>query len=183
MDHQDVLHWISLVVVHGRCTTQSEPARRFRQASPAAWFRQDVGVTLTAYLAPAELEHELRDELAAAGIRPARLPHGRLVLSDDAPIDSAWAANIWRDAEQIPITSIGDGAKQLRERQRNWAMYAPLHHGRAKLIADKLPHVSAKPVDIGGTVPAAPLGSWTLLEPDLMVAAADCSSPFANGEA
>ena len=140
-------------------------------------------MTLTGYLAPSEFEHELRDELSAAGVRPDRLPHGRLVLSADAPIESAWAANVWRDAELIPIRSIGDAAKHLRERQRNWAMYAPVHHGRAQLIADKLPHVSAKPVEIGGTVPAAPLGSWTLLEPDLLLAATDCTSPFPNGEA
>ena len=140
-------------------------------------------MTLTGYLAPHELEHELRDELAAAGVRPTQRAHGRLVLSTDEPVEAAWAANIWRDAERIPISSIGDAAKQLRARQRNWAMYAPVHHGRAKLIADKLPYVSAKPVDIGGTVPAAPLGSWTLLEPDLLLAAGNCSSPFPNGEA
>ncbi|WP_457844104.1 SAM-dependent methyltransferase, partial [Staphylococcus aureus] len=30
--------------------------------------------------------------------------------------------------------------------------------------------------------PTAPLGSWTLLAPDRMLAAARCSSPFPNGE-
>ena len=145
--------------------------------------RQDVGVTLTGYLAPVDLAHELRDEMSMAGVRPARRPHDRLVLSTDAPIESAWASNIWRNVEEIPIRSIGQAANELRERQRNWAMYAPQHHGRAKLIAEKLPHVSAKPVEIGGVVPEAPLGSWTLLEPDLMLAATDCSSPFPNGEA
>ncbi len=145
--------------------------------------RQDVRVTLTGYLAAVELEHELRDEMSAAGVRVSRRPHERLVLSTDEPIESAWAANIWRNVEQIPITSIGHAAKELRERQRNWAMYAPLHHGRAKLIAEKLPHVSAKPVEIGGVVPGGQLGSWTLLEPDLMLASTDCASPFPNGEA
>ncbi len=138
---------------------------------------------MTGYLAPVGLEHELRDELSAAGVGLARRPYERLVLSTDEPFESAWAVNIWRNAEQIPVTSIGHAAKELRDRQRNWAMYAPLHHGRAKLIAEKLPHVSAKPVEIGGTVPEAPLGSWALLEPDLLLAATDCSSPFPNGEA
>lgn len=138
---------------------------------------------LTGYLAPVEFEHELRDEMAAAGVRAVQRPHGRLVLSADEPIASAWAANVWREAERIPITSIGHAAKELRDRQRNWAMYAPVHGGRAKLIAEKLPSVSAKPVPIGAVVPDAPLGSWTLLEPDLLLAAGDCSSPFPNGEA
>jgi 23S rRNA (cytidine2498-2'-O)-methyltransferase len=139
-------------------------------------------VPLTGYLAPVDLEHELRDEMAAAGISAARPPHGRLVLSDDAPLAARWAANVWHDVEEIPIRSIGHAAKELRERQRNWAAYAPVHGGRAKLITEKLPHVSAKPIDIGGTVPDAPLGSWTLLAPDLMLAAAACTSPFPNGE-
>jgi len=140
-------------------------------------------VTLTGYLAPVDLEHELRDELAAAGVRPARRPHGRLVLSADPPVESAWAANTWHDVEEIRITSIGHAAKELRDRQRNWAAYAPLHGGRAKLIAEKLPHVSAKPVELGDVVPDAPLGSFTLLEPDLLLAATRCTSPFPNGEA
>lgn len=140
-------------------------------------------MTLTGYLAPDELEHELRDEMVAAGVRASRRPHGRLVLSDGDPFPSAWATNVWHDVEEIAVTSIGHAAKELRERQRNWAMYAPVHGGRAKLIAEKLPHVSAKPVEIGGVVPAAPLGSWTLVEPDLMLASTSCSSPFPNGEA
>jgi 23S rRNA (cytidine2498-2'-O)-methyltransferase len=106
-----------------------------------------------------------------------------LVVSADEPMQSVWAANVWRNVEQIPIRSIGHAAKELRDRQRNWALYGPLHGGRAKLIAARLPSVSAKPVPIGGVVPDAPLGSWTLLEPDLMLAAGDCSSPFPNGEA
>lgn len=140
-------------------------------------------MTLTGYLAPVELEHEVRDELAAAGVRPTRRPHGRLILGADPPVASAWAANVWHDVEEIPVTSIGQAASELRDRQRNWAAYAPLHGGRAKLIAEKLPHVSARPVAIGDVVPDAPLGSWTLLEPDLMLAATRCSSPFPNGEA
>jgi 23S rRNA (cytidine2498-2'-O)-methyltransferase len=61
-------------------------------------------------------------------------------------------------------------------------MYAPVHHRRAALIQEKLPHVSAKPVVFPTAAPAAPLGSWTLLAPDRMLAAASCSSPFPNGE-
>ena len=144
---------------------------------------QDDRVSLTGYLASVDLEHELRDEMAAAGRRASRHPHGRLVVSADEPMQSVWAANVWRNVEQIPITSIGHAAKELRDRQRNWALYAPLHGGRARLIAEKLPSVSAKPVPIGGAAPDAPLGSWTLLRPDLMLAAGDCSSPFPNGEA
>src|SRR5262249_10918 len=51
------------------------------------------------------------------------------------------------------------------------------------LIADKLPKVSAKPIVFGAAAPTAPLGSWTLVAPDLMLASPSCASPFPNGEA
>jgi 23S rRNA (cytidine2498-2'-O)-methyltransferase len=53
----------------------------------------------------------------------------------------------------------------------------------SSLIADKLPKVSAKPLAFGMPAPGAPLGSWTLIAPDMVLASASCSSPFPNGEA
>ena len=94
----------------------------------------------------------------------------------------AWAANVWRDPAQIPISSIADAARKLRAIQRNWAIYSFRHHRRAALIAEKLPKVSAKPLAFGAPAPSAPLGSWTLIAPDMMLASASCSSPFPNGE-
>ncbi|MGE0881404.1 MAG: SAM-dependent methyltransferase [Acidimicrobiia bacterium] len=135
----------------------------------------------TGYLAAEGFEHELHDELLLAGVRTGRR-HGRLVVTDGPAAGSAWAANVWHDVEEIAITSIAHGAKELRDRQRNWAVYAPVHAGRARLIAEKLPYVSAKPIEIGGVAPSAPLGSFTLIEPDRLLAATRCSSPFPNGE-
>jgi len=135
----------------------------------------------TAYLAVDGLESQLREELTRRGAE-IRATHGLLLVSDAQPIDAAWAANVWHDCIELPVASIGTAAKALRDIQRNWAMYAPLHHRRAALIQEKLPHVSAKPVVFPAAAPTAPLGSWTLLAPDRMLAAASCSSPFANGE-
>jgi len=134
----------------------------------------------TAYLAAEGFERELDDELALAGVAVG-LRHGRLRVSGSPPVHAAWAANTWWEAERIAVHSIGHAAKELRHRQRNWASYAPEHRGRAQLITDKLPHVAARPLELGEVAPDAPLGSWTLLERDLVLAAADCSSPFANG--
>jgi 23S rRNA (cytidine2498-2'-O)-methyltransferase len=134
---------------------------------------------ITGYLAPdgflAEHQHELGED--------ALETHGNLVLASGAPRDVAWVANVWRDPVTLHITSIGDAAKQLRAIQRNWALYSLAHHRRAALIAEKLPKVSAKPLAFGDAAPAAPLGSWCLLDPETMLAAASCSSPFPNGEA
>src|SRR3954464_8132426 len=135
----------------------------------------------TAYLAPDGLESQLREELQRAGVSMTG-EHGRLLVADGSAVKAAWAANIWHDCVEWPVVSIGTAAKGLRDIQRNWAMYAPLHHRRAALIQERLPHVSAKPVVFPAAAPSAPLGSWTLLAPDRLLAAARCSAPVPNGE-
>jgi 23S rRNA (cytidine2498-2'-O)-methyltransferase len=136
---------------------------------------------ITAYLAAEGFVEQLQEELHRAGI-VVRHRHERLLMCDGPAIAAAWAANIWHDGVDLPVASIGGAAQALRDSQRNWAMYAPLHHRRAKLIEERLPHVSAKPIVFPAAAPTAPLGSWTLLAPDRLLAAARCSSPFANGE-
>lgn len=133
---------------------------------------------LVGYLAPdgflADLQHELGDSV--------RETHGRLVLAEGPERPIAWAANVWRDPIIMDIASINDGANKLRAIQRNWALYSLQHHRRAALIEERLPKVSAKPLNFGDAVPASPLGSWTLLAPDKLIASARCSSAFPNGE-
>jgi len=135
----------------------------------------------SAHLVAQGYADELDEELARAGAAVARL-HGRLRIVEGPALQTAWAANTWFDTEHIEVTSIEHAARELRARQRNWALYAPEHRGRAELIAAKLPHVAARPLQLGEVAPDAPLGSWTLLEPGLVLAATRCSSPFANGE-
>jgi 23S rRNA (cytidine2498-2'-O)-methyltransferase len=133
----------------------------------------------TAYLAAEGFEAPLAEELGRAGVA-VRL-HGRLLIAE-ANVPAAWAANVWHDCVELPVVSIGGAAKALRDIQRNWAMYAPLHHRRAALIQERLPHVSARPIVFPMAAPSAPLGSWTLLATDRLLAAARCSAPFPNGE-
>ena len=142
----------------------------------------NAGTFRSAYLAAEGYERQLAEELARRGVSVAGW-HGRLALCRDAPVASAWALNIWRDPRAIPISSIADAAAKLRALQRNWWPYAPQHYRRAMLIAERLPHVSAKPLVFPSSAPQAPLGSFTLLAPDLVLASPDCSSPFPNGEA
>ena len=132
---------------------------------------------LTGYLAPEGFIDDLIAELGEVAA-----VHDRLVLVEGPAKPAAWAANIWRDPVRIPIGSIAEGAKALRAIQRNWALYDFQLHGRARLIQERLPHVSAKPLQFPQAVPAAPLGSWTLLDATTILAAAHCSSPFPNGE-
>jgi 23S rRNA (cytidine2498-2'-O)-methyltransferase len=135
----------------------------------------------TAYFAADGFLDQLREELRCAGAI-VQVEHERLLIADGPAARAAWAANVWHDCVELPVPSIGEAAKSLRAIQRNWAMYAPIHHRRAKLIEERLPHVSAKPVVFPAAAPTAPLGSWTLLAPDRLLAAARCGSPFPNGE-
>jgi 23S rRNA (cytidine2498-2'-O)-methyltransferase len=132
----------------------------------------------TGYLAPEDFLAELQTELGGAVIES----HGRLVLTRGPAKPIAWAANIWRAPQKIEIASIGDAAKKLRAIQRNWALYSFAHHRRASLIEEALPKVSAKPLKFGEPAPTAPLGSWTLIDKNVLIASPDCSSHFPNGE-
>lgn len=131
----------------------------------------------TAYLAAEGFEAQLREELGSRIL----FEHDRLFVAGDDGPPAAWAANTWFDVQEVAIESIGDAAAKLKAIQRNWAAYAPVHHRRARLIVEKLPHVSAKPLEFGRPLPAAPLGSFTLLAPERMLYAARCSSPRPNG--
>ncbi len=131
------------------------------------------------YLAPEGFLPDLQTELGEA----ATETYGRLVLAPKSARAVAWAANAWLDPQEIPVNSISDAGKKLRAIQRNWILYSHAHHRRAALIAEKLPRVSAKPLVFGAPAPRAPLGSWTLIAPDLILASPHCSSPFPNGEA
>lgn len=136
----------------------------------------------TAYLAAEGFEAELDTDLADAGLSVS-LAHGRLRLTESAPVPMPWAQNIWFDPVLLPAPSIAQAAAALRGLARNWVCYGAGHHRRAALIAEKLPHVSARPLHFGAPAPQAPLGSWTLLDAATLLAAPRCASPFPHGEA
>lgn len=131
----------------------------------------------TIYLAARGFEQELINEL-----RNVETVRGRLVVAKGKPQKSLWAQNVWLDPVTIPVESIGDAAGKLKAMQRNWWLHSTGDHRRAKLIQDKLPHVSAKPLQFGDTLPDSPLGSWTLWEKNLVIASPRCSSTLPDGE-
>jgi 23S rRNA (cytidine2498-2'-O)-methyltransferase len=132
----------------------------------------------TAYLAAEGYADELTHELGVVDRR-----HGRLLIAAGPPRQAAWAANQWLDPQEIKIASISDAAARLRAIQRNWALYAAKLYRRAALIHEQLPKVSSKPLVFGIPPPGAPLGSWTLLDAETILAAPRCTSAFPNGEA
>ncbi|MCK6453196.1 MAG: hypothetical protein L6R19_20460 [Alphaproteobacteria bacterium] len=137
---------------------------------------------LTGYLAPEDYLAPLLGELESLGASSVSV-HGRLALVPGPILPAAWAQNTWLGVQRIRIESIADGAAKLRAIQRNWALYAFHLHRRAALIEARLPVVRPKPLRFPQAPPTAPLGSWTLLDHDTILAAARCSSPFRHGEA
>jgi 23S rRNA (cytidine2498-2'-O)-methyltransferase len=133
-----------------------------------------------AYLAADGFVDQLIEELTRSGAEVVG-SHGDLLLTNGPAVRAAWATNVWHDATEIAVGSIGEAARTLRGIQRNWACYAPILGGRCKLIAEKLPHVSARPLTVGESGLRAPLGSWTLLAADRLLVAGRCDSPFPNG--
>lgn len=133
---------------------------------------------LTGYLAPEGFEAQLERELKGVTAR-----HGRLFLAKGPAQPVFWTDNVWHDCVILRPKSIGDAAKQLRAIQRNWWPYEFQLHRRTLLLQEQLPHVAAKPLTFPEPAPAAPLGSYTLLDPNVILAAATCDSPFPNGEA
>lgn len=134
-----------------------------------------------AYLAPRGFENELREELTRSG-RTVTFVLDRLMGTAEPPAHAVWAENIWLAPRVIHCASITDGARKLKAIQRNWALYSTVEHRRAALIEAALPKVSARPHVFGVPAPTAPLGSWTLLSREAILASAVCSSSFPNGE-
>jgi len=109
--------------------------------------------------------------------------HDQLVLSPKPAKNAHWAQNIWRNPQVLHIESINDAAKQLKTIQRNWCLYSHTLHRRARLILDKLPPMNFKPMSFPSPLSTFPLGSFTLLDENTLLASANCSNPLPNGEA
>ncbi|WP_244963542.1 SAM-dependent methyltransferase [Oceanidesulfovibrio marinus] len=142
----------------------------------------------TIYLAPkgfeAELEHEVRIELEAEDPQVAAdvWARERLVFAPGPYRPMAWAQNAWLEPWRIPFDSIKEGARALKAIQRNWSLTSIAEHRRAALIAEALPPVKGRPLEFGETPPASPLGGWTLLDRNTIIAAPQTTSPFPQGE-
>ena len=131
----------------------------------------------SAYLGSKECMNPLKNEVdGIIGI------HEQLILSSNPPIKAVWALNIWQTPIVLNIDSINNGAEKLKAIQRNWCLYSYRLHRRAKLIQEKLPHISAKPLRFPCLPPSSPIGSWTLLTQNQILASSKCSSLFQNGE-
>ncbi len=134
----------------------------------------------SAYLAPEHFETTLDQALRRSGVVPLAW-HGRLALCAEDPVACAWAQDIWTAPREWHVPSIKAAADALRSQQRNWSAYATAHHRRTALIVERLPPVKAAPIRFPALPPSAPLGAWTLLDANRLLASPSKSTPVPNG--
>jgi 23S rRNA (cytidine2498-2'-O)-methyltransferase len=132
----------------------------------------------TGYLAIHGLEHELEHELKLKGMTVAHQRDRLYLVSGEAP-PLVWAQLSAFNLRFLKISSIKEGARQLRALGRNWGLFTVGHHRRAQLIQEELPRYNTKPIPFLHPLPETPMGFWTLWEPDLILATQQTSSPFA----
>lgn len=108
---------------------------------------------------------------------------GRLVIPKKPLLTQpAWIQNIWLDPVFIPITSISSAVKQLKSLHRRWVNYSYHLYRRSELIQQQLPSVKNPPLQFLQSVTQPAIGSWTLVDENLILASPHCSSSFPHGE-
>ena len=92
-----------------------------------------------------------------------------------------WHQNCWLNPVRIEFDSIGQAASALRSLGRNWAPSLFTQFRRGSLIQEKLPPLPGKKRTFPWLLPETPMGAYTLLNANTIIASAKCSSPFPGG--
>jgi len=92
-----------------------------------------------------------------------------------------WACTTMLEPQIIHFDSNGEAAGALREMQRNWAPYQYQLFRRANFIQEKLPHLNLKPRKFPLNIPDSPMGLFTLIDENTMIASPKTTSPVAAG--
>ncbi len=104
-----------------------------------------------------------------------------------------WASAVMEEPFLLSFGSIGEAARALKEIQRNWAPYSYQLFRRASLIQDKLPYINLKPrsffkedketlrKQFAAEIPSSPMGLYTLIDENTIIASAKTSSPLPAG--
>ncbi len=118
-----------------------------------------------------------------AELTGVRSVHGQLVIAEGPAQPCAWAQNVWFDVHRFEAASIREAVHELCAVQRNWWPYAFQMFRRSELSKQRLPFVTARALAFPEPAPVAQLGSFTWLGQTELLCAAQCASPFPNGEA
>lgn len=92
-----------------------------------------------------------------------------------------WCCTAMEEPFLLHFDSIGEAAKTLKEIQRNWAPYQYQLYRRSSLIQEKLPYINLKTRKFPLEIPASPMGLYTLIDANTLIASAKTSSSIPAG--
>ena len=87
-----------------------------------------------------------------------------------------WSRCTMTEPLEITFESIGGAASSLKSIQRSWAPYQYQFFRRANLIQEKLPYVNLKVRKFPCEIPPSPIGLYTLITENTMIASAATTS-------
>lgn len=104
------------------------------------------------------------------------LAPGYVPVQRDAEHVPYWSRCTLLDPVMIHFDSIGEAAGALKDIQRSWAPYQYQLFRRAGFIQDKLPYVNLKVRQFPVQIPRSPIGIYTLVDENTMIASAATTS-------
>lgn len=115
--------------------------------------------------------------------------YGDLLFYEDFPQElfeqnkfPYWSRCTMLEPKFINFSSIGEASSKLKENQRNWASYQYQLFRRSQLIQEKLPYINLKPRKFPVKIPCSPMGLYTLIDSNTMIASAKTSSFLPAGQ-
>ena len=108
--------------------------------------------------------------------------YDRIVYKEGVTKEIFWKKLKMEEPFIATFSSISEASNILKSIQRNWAMYPYKHIRRAELIKQKLPFISEKQKSFPYIIPNAPMGIFTLLDENTLLASGKTSSPLPLGE-
>ena len=140
-------------------------------------------INSVAFLAYPEMVGLLQSELKNRfGIEnsPSKVYGDMLVYDLDAlpkkDILPYWSKTTLINPFILHFDSIGEAARELKAIQRNWAPYQFTQFRRASLIQEKLPYINLKIKKFPFTIPQNPIGIYTLIDQNTLIASSETSS-------
>lgn len=138
----------------------------------------DYKMILSAYIAKDGLLEPLLKELND----PQAVIKENLVLSTKPFAPLYFMQNGWEDPKILKINSINDGINQLKALHLFWSFYPIGFFRRGELILSGLKYPKKSPIIFTNPLPKHPIGGFTLLDANTILASKKTTSPYQNGE-
>jgi 23S rRNA (cytidine2498-2'-O)-methyltransferase len=124
------------------------------------------------------------EELVHLGLpQSAQKNYDDLITGPGKLLSPVWAKNTWPHLIEIQFGSISDASKQLKNLGLRWSHYPHKNHRKAELISQSLKIASNEPLAFPfKNPPNKPIGSFTLISSDLILASNQCPQRFSQGD-